>query len=132
MALAGPPRSHEKWSRRLKLTSALLGATRARFPSVTREPQAPRTVALEHEHQTLDRRGSSRRRPYFHIRLGLSPKSNFRFTEFSEVAWSPAKRSFQNPPRKSPFKANRLPRHAEPRLRYDALCGEVLAAKHGR
>src|SRR5829696_6072174 len=67
MALAGPPRSHEKWSRRLKLTSALLGATRARFPSVTREPQAPQTVALEHEHQTLDRRGSSRRRPYFHI-----------------------------------------------------------------
>jgi hypothetical protein len=42
------------------------------------------------------------------------------------------KRSFEIPPSKSLFKANRLPRHAEPRLRYDALCGEVLAPKHGR
>jgi hypothetical protein len=39
------------------------------------------------------------------------------------------KRSFENPPSKSLFKANRLPRHAEPHLRYDALCGEVLAPK---
>jgi hypothetical protein len=30
------------------------------------------------------------------------------------------------------FKANRFPHHAEPRLRYDALCGEALAPKHGR
>jgi hypothetical protein len=42
------------------------------------------------------------------------------------------KRSFQTPPSKSLFKANRLPHHAEPRLRYDALCGEVLALKHER
>jgi hypothetical protein len=34
--------------------------------------------------------------------------------------------------RVSLFKATWLPRHAEPRLRYDALCGEVLAPKHGR
>jgi len=30
------------------------------------------------------------------------------------------------------FEANRLPRHAELRLRYDALCGKVLAPKHER
>ena len=35
---------------------------------------APQTVALEHEHQTLNRRGSSRRRPYFHISLRCSRK----------------------------------------------------------
>ena len=43
-----------------------------------------------------------------------------------------SKRSFRNPPSKSLFKANRLPRHAEPCLRYDAVCGEVLAPRHGR
>jgi len=43
-----------------------------------------------------------------------------------------AKRSFENPPNKSLFKANRLPRHAEPRLRYDDLSGEVPVQRHRR
>src|SRR5215207_11605548 len=54
--------------RRLGPTSALLGAAKARTHQCDAGASwAPQTVALEHEHQTLDRRGSSRRLPYFHI-----------------------------------------------------------------
>src|SRR5215208_7675939 len=77
--------------RRLGPTSALLGATKAptHTSSVRQEPHRhPKLLCLrEHEHQTLDRRGSSRQRPYFHISAWKenSEKLNFRFTEFSEV-----------------------------------------------
>jgi dihydrofolate reductase len=42
------------------------------------------------------------------------------------------KRSFQNSPSNPYSKRTGSDGHAEPRLRYEALCGEVLAPKHGR
>src|SRR5215203_5412900 len=58
--------------RRFGPTSALLGATEPVHQCDAGALRAPQTVALEHEHQILYRRGSSGRRPYFHIRLACS------------------------------------------------------------
>src|SRR5215208_5254004 len=56
--------------------------------SVRQEPHRhPKLLCLrEHEHQTLDRRGSSRRRPYFHISAWKVNSQNFAMTEFQEVS----------------------------------------------
>ena len=90
MALvAGPSEGMKiRSGRRLGPTSALLGAAKEPVrTSVRQEPhRTPNCSALEHEHQTLDRRGSSRRRPHFHISAWKVLSANFSsITEFSEV-----------------------------------------------
>src|SRR5215204_4213298 len=113
MALAGPPRCHEKelpprlfshqWSMALvagpprrdenKESSSpwsdvgFAWCNQSPYTPVWRRSLigTPNCSALEHEHQTLDRRGSSRRRPYFHISAQKGNSANFVMTEFSEV-----------------------------------------------
>src|SRR5918993_4694357 len=95
MALvAGPPRRDENKERSSPWSDVGFAwcSQRAR----TRQcdagaSQAPQTVALEHEHQTLSRRGSSRRRPHFHIRLASSTYFVNKVPEDNLVAPGPAR-----------------------------------------
>src|SRR5215204_1642726 len=94
MALvAGPPRRDENKGRSSPWSDVgFAWCNQSPYTPVWRRSLigTPNCSALEHEHQTLDRRGSSRRRPYFHISAWKenSEKLNFRFTEFSEVRGS--------------------------------------------